>query len=83
VRITKTLLYLHNRAKEIFKMRDIPSYMPHLSLLYGDLPQLVKEKIIEKIGKNQSRRFTTNGIQLVETNGEVNTWRKVREWHFL
>lgn len=81
--ITEPLLSLHNRVKEIFGMEDIPSYMPHLSLLYGNFPPSVKEKIIDRIGKDQTTKFTVNGIHLFKTDGEVNVWYRIREFRFL
>ncbi|MBI2404647.1 2'-5' RNA ligase family protein [Candidatus Gottesmanbacteria bacterium] len=81
--IPKSLRVLHNRAKEIFEMQYIPDYMAHLSLLYGTFPQEVKEKIIEKIGKDQTTELTINGIDLFKTTGEVNTWYRIRKFPFL
>jgi len=77
VRVEKTeaLLALHNRSKKIFKM-DIPSYMPHLSLLYGTFPVETKEKIIKDIGRNQSTQFEISSAHLVKGGG-VEDWRIV------
>lgn len=77
---TKPLLTLHNRAKEIFNMQAIP-YMPHLSLLYGDFPVEVKEKIIKDIGKDQSVEFTVNKVTLIK-GGEIADWYTVNEFPF-
>ncbi|MBI2315141.1 2'-5' RNA ligase family protein [Candidatus Daviesbacteria bacterium] len=71
---TSPLQNLHNKAKEIFQMQDIPSYMPHLSLLYGNFPQDVKNKIIQKIGKNQSAQLEINSVYLVK-GGEIKDWQ--------
>jgi 2'-5' RNA ligase len=75
---TEPLLSLYNRAKDIFEMQDIPEYMPHLSLMYGNFPQLVKEKIISGIGIDQLTEFTANSVHLFKTDGEANTWRRVK-----
>lgn len=77
---TQPLLALHNRAKKIFEMQEIPSYMPHLSLLYGNYSQVIKEQIIEAIGKNQAMDFAVNTIHLFKTDGEVSAWYKVQEF---
>ncbi len=75
---TETLLILHNRSKEIFKM-DIPPYMPHLSLLYGTFPIETKKKIIKEIGRNQSTQFKIRSVHLIK-GGEVEDWRILGEF---
>ncbi len=82
VRAEKTdqLQALHDYAKEVFEMQDIPDYMPHLSLMYGNFPQAVKDKIIETIGRDQAMVFTISAIHLLKTNGEVSAWHKVKEF---
>jgi 2'-5' RNA ligase len=77
---TEPLLSLYNRAKDIFEMQDIPFYMPHLSLMYGNFPRLVKEKIISGIGSDQLTEFTANSVYLFKTDGEANTWCRVKEF---
>lgn len=77
---TETLLALHNRSKEIFKM-DIPPYMPHLSLLYGTFPVETKEKIIREIGRNQQLQLEINSVHLVK-GGEVEDWKILGEFPF-
>lgn len=81
--ITESLQTLHDRAKEIFEMQDTPSYMPHLSLMYGNFPQGVKDKIIEAIGRDQTTEFTVNSVHVFRTDGESNTWYRVQEIPFL
>lgn len=81
VRAEKTdpLQALHDRAKEVFEMQDIPDYMPHLSLMYGNFPQAIKEQIIKDIGRDQATEFTVNSVQIFKTDGEVNAWYRIKE----
>lgn len=79
--ITKSLLSLHNRAKEIFGMQDIPPYMPHLSLLYGNYPNELKEKIISEIGREQTAQFEVSIVYLIK-GGEVKDWQIIKEFPF-
>jgi 2'-5' RNA ligase len=79
---TDPLQALHGCAKELFGMQDIPNYMPHLSLMYGDFLQAVKEQIINAIGRDQATEFTVNSIHLFKTEGEANAWYKVKEIPF-
>ena len=77
---TDPLQALNDRAKEVFEMQDIPDYMPHLSLMYGNFPQAVKECIIKAIGRDQATEFTVNSLHIFKTDGEVNAWYKVKEF---
>lgn len=81
-KLNKSLQTLHNRAKELFNMQDIPQYMPHLSLLYGNFSQSVKNKIIETIGRDFSEQFIVDKIHLFKTDGEVGSWYKVQLYTF-
>lgn len=77
-KMTDPLLLLHNRAKELFQIQ-IPPYMPHLSLLYGNFPQEIKDQIIKEIGKDQSDQFKINSIHLVKGGG-VKDWKIIEEF---
>lgn len=79
--ITEPLVNLHEKAKTLFGMRHIPPYMPHLSLLYGNYPVEVKEKIIAEIGKEQPARFDVGSVYLIK-GGEVENWKIVKEFPF-
>lgn len=79
---TDRLQALHDSAKDVFEMQEIPDYMPHLSLMYGNFPQALKEHIIKAIGKDQSTEFIVNSVHLFKTDGEVNAWYKVKEFPF-
>lgn len=83
VRVEKSdqLLALHERAKEIFQMPNIPPYMPHLSLLYGIFPDELKEKIIKEIGRNQAAEFEVKRVTLVK-GGAVEDWEIIGEFSF-
>lgn len=77
---TNLLQALHDRAKEMFGMENIPDYMPHLSVMYGNFPRAIKEQIIKDIGRDQATEFTVNSVHLFKTDGEVNGWYKVKEF---
>ena len=59
------LVALHHRAREAFEMQAIPPYLPHLSLLYGNFSQVVKESIIATIGREHPAEFIANGCPSV------------------
>ncbi|MEW6116845.1 MAG: hypothetical protein AB1553_08090 [Nitrospirota bacterium] len=45
---TDELLTAHLNARKVFDRMEEPRYMPHLSLMYGDLPMKTTEDIIRK-----------------------------------
>lgn len=79
--IAGPLQTLHERAKVIFNMQDIPPYMPHLSLLYGSYPNELKEKIILEIGREQPAQFEVSSVHLIK-GGEVKDWQIIKEFSF-
>lgn len=78
--LTESLQALHNKARKIFK-KDIPPYMPHLSLLYGNYPVDLKEKIITEIGRDQIAQFEVSGVFLKKA-GEIKDWKVIKEFTF-
>ncbi|MBI4038427.1 2'-5' RNA ligase family protein [Candidatus Daviesbacteria bacterium] len=78
--ISPQLQNLHDRTKQIFNM-EIPPYMAHLSLLYGNYPNLKKEKIIKSIGRNQNSTFEINNV-FVQKAGLVKDWKIIGKFPF-
>lgn len=79
--ITEFSQSLHNRAKQIFE-KDIPPYMPHLSLLYGNYPVDLKERIITEIDREQRAQFEVSSIFLNKEFGEIKDWKVIKEFPF-
>ncbi len=79
-KITNQLLLLRKKVAEVFEM-DLPPYMPHLSILYGDFPQVVKNKIIENIGRDQTTSFELRSVILMK-GGEIDKWRIIKQFPF-
>lgn len=77
---TEPLLAFHERAKTIFEMPDIPPYMPHLSLLYGNFSGDIKKKIIKTIGNEFTEEFIVNAVHLIKSEGQANAWYKIKEF---
>lgn len=80
-KLTKPLQSLHNHAKDIFGITNAASYMPHLSLLYGNYPVSLKEKMIKQLGKEQSAQFEVNSVHLMK-GGEIKDWKMLGEFKF-
>ncbi len=73
------LFSLHLKAKNLFHKQDSISYMPHMSLLYGNLLSSEKEKIIKKISIPFSS-FPVNTISLYKTTGEPKEWYSIQDF---
>jgi 2'-5' RNA ligase len=72
------LLKAHRAAREIFDLEKSPAFMPHLSLMYGDLARDVKEKIVAELGWQFELAFRARSLHLVLTRGEPGAWRHLR-----
>jgi 2'-5' RNA ligase len=76
VKETSELKELRRNACRLFNIEE-EEYMPHLSLLYGDLSQKQKEKILNMIEREFYISFPVEQILLMHTNGKPDKWRKV------
>ncbi len=75
---TTEVLSAYARVCDIFRISQ-GHYMPHLSLMYGDIPHAMKEKTVAKI-KPHANTFTVEHVDLVLTDGLVEDWHKVRRF---
>jgi 2'-5' RNA ligase len=72
------LLKAHRAAREVFDLEISPAFMPHLSLIYGDLARDFKEKIVAELGRKFELAFRVRSLHLVLTRGEPGAWRRLR-----
>jgi len=77
---TKELIRANNIAREAFNFKPDPEYMPHLSLMYGDLSSKTKEEILADLGKEFDLSFEVRSIHLFSTTGEVKDWYRIKEF---
>jgi len=71
-------------AREAFgREGDLP-FMPHLSLMYGELPPSVREEALREAARlsGEGPAFRVSSLFLVSTSGEPPEWRGVRELPF-
>lgn len=66
---TPALMNAHELAKRLFK-KEITSYMPHLSLLYGNYSSGLKEQIVNTLPKTLSLTFTIDKIDLIRAGSD-------------
>ena len=77
---TRPVLEAGRKARLIFQRQQEAGYLPHLSLMYGDLPPPTKEQIISRIGREFQRQFEVYTIYLYATEGEPKYWHRVEEF---
>lgn len=75
---TPKLEEFRNRACQLFGIEEEEKFMPHLSLMYGDLSQKEKERILNLIGREFHIRFHVKNIVLMKTNGKPDQWKRVQ-----
>ncbi len=73
------LLEAAQTARGLFHQELNTRFMPHLSLLYGNLDPATKKQIIKSIDPDFNRTFLIERLHLYSTNGEPSLWRLVQE----
>jgi 2'-5' RNA ligase len=77
VATTHPIMKANKVARAVFSLEKQPPFMPHLSLLYADLPSGVKERIVASVGRRFELEFKVSGLHLVLIKGEPAAWRRV------
>lgn len=72
---SEQLLAAHRVACEAFGKPPAADFMPHLSLVYGELARERKEQIIGEIGRRFDAGFVADGISLCVPAGLPPHWR--------
>lgn len=77
---TEELLTLNRRSRELYGLNPT-DYIPHLSLLYGDLTRGRKSKIARRLGLQLPERVTIDRLRLIRAEGSrVEDWITVSEF---
>lgn len=82
VKETKPLLDARKKAEKLFEHHPEENYMPHLSLMYGDIVREQKERILNAMGREFHIRFSVQSLFLVETTGQPREWQKIHAAEF-
>lgn len=82
VKKTKPLIDAQQTAERLFGCRTDESYFPHLSLMYGDVLETEKSKIINIMGKSFYMDFPVHSLLLIKTEGSVSDWKKIHSAEF-
>ncbi len=76
---TKDLINFANNIQKEVNGVIAQNYAPHLSILYGQIPNDEKEKTIKLLGRNYTKSFTLNKVDIIEYefNQLPETWKKI------
>lgn len=70
------LLALRERCLAELNLEHGP-YMPHISLLYKQLENEEKRKIIERVGRRFDLVFVPDKLYLIRTSGRPESWEEI------
>jgi 2'-5' RNA ligase len=73
----------YRRACQLLPHRPGPPYIPHLSLLYGDVPFLQRRVTVDELKARCAGEFEVLNLYLYDCEGEPEQWRCVREYALL
>ncbi|MDZ7692406.1 MAG: 2'-5' RNA ligase family protein [Balneolaceae bacterium] len=79
---SEELLSARSTAEKLFGARPEQEYVPHLSLLYGELSQKEKERILNVMGREFHIRFTVHNVLLVNATGKPKEWKNIHSSEF-
>jgi 2'-5' RNA ligase len=79
---TDAVIKAHESANHLFGMEDARPYLPHISLLYGSLPEQDRAALIRDTVYPKGALMQVSALHLYETRGKVQEWRKVAEYPF-
>lgn len=82
VRVEKSgfITTAHAVTKKIFGVESARVYMPHVSLMYGDLPVPRKKTLIAELGSDLNLCCMVERIRLVSTRGRPDEWYPAAEF---
>lgn len=75
---TPQLARAHRRAREIFALRGRRAFLPHVSLVYGELSRAAKRKITSSLGRRFDLEFEVRHLRVVAIQGLPSEWRRVK-----
>jgi 2'-5' RNA ligase len=64
----------HARAAAALGMAPASDFAPHLSLLYGSVPEAVKDALVDRIGRALEGTASLDRLDVVDTGGPPEAW---------
>lgn len=84
VRVKKTEAFIdaQKTAEKLFGCTTDEEYFPHLSLIYGNIEEKEKRKLLDTTGSMFNITFPVHSMLLIQTEGEVGDWKKIHTAEF-
>lgn len=77
VKKSNTLMSARSLACRLFDCSESKKYVPHVSLLYGDISRNEKERILNIIGREHYLSCPVKSLALIKSDGTPEAWKKV------
>lgn len=74
---TNALIDAHSKACAVLDHGDDEDYMPHLSLVYGNLAPSTKRRVVQEIENVLLVDFEVKDIHLYNTGGQPEAWHRI------
>jgi 2'-5' RNA ligase len=73
----------YRRACQLLRHRPGPPYLPHLSLLYGEVPFLQRRRVVDELRTRCAGEFEARELFLYDCGGDPAQWRCVKTFALL
>ena len=80
---TDLLTNLRKQLLTLLGLEQHEEFMPHVSLLYGNIKTTTKFKLKEKLDSSYSSQFNSQRIDLYNTTDDLPNWFLVESFNFL
>lgn len=77
---TRPLVRAHQKAKQVFGLRGRRAFLPHVSLVYGDLSLATKRDIALALGRRFNLEFDVRRMDVVAIQGPPSHWRRLKSF---
>ena len=71
------ILDARQRAESLFAAHPRESFLPHLSLLYGELPSETMRLLAEEVSSSSPPSLSLRTLEVVSTEGPVSAWHSL------
>jgi hypothetical protein len=74
------ILDARRRAEAVLEVRPSEPFLPHLSLLYGDVPAPTRRLLANEVAMSAPPSIVLRALEVVSTEGTVGEWRRLERW---
>lgn len=82
VKKTPAFINAQDTAEKLFGCETDETYMPHVSLMYGNIDVNEKNRVLNKMDRLVYLQFPVHSLLLIRTEGEVKDWKKIHTAEF-